>query len=45
MNAGIYDLKYDSPRELRPIDKRQVVANLLLSITWPMVFTLLDGSP
>ena len=41
MNAGIYDLKYDSPRELRPIDKRQVVANLLLSITWPMVFHLI----
>lgn len=40
MNAGIYDLKYDSPRELRPID-RQVVANLVLSITWPMVFQLI----
>ena len=46
MNAGVYDLKYNSPRELRPIDKRQVVANLLLSITWPTwSSTLLDGSP
>ena len=41
MNARVYDLKYNSPRELRPIDKRQVVANLLLSITWPMVFHLI----
>ena len=41
MNAWVYDLKYNSPRELRPIDKRQVVANLLLSITWPMVFHLI----